>query len=229
VADRFPAEGSALMRYSAVFSAVEINSTFYRRHRLQTFQRWTDSVPEDFRFSVKLPKLITHEKRLADIEELFVEFLGDIAPLAAKLGPLLCQLPPTLEFGGAGVISGLSFMQKSHTGRIVVEPRHQSWATPLAGELLHELSIDRVSADSGRITGSLPEGSGFRYLRLHGKPRVYYSSYSDEEVSAYSKMLGPGDWCIFDNTASGAAAENALEMNGLLTRRQTAAPTAAID
>ncbi|PZM15524.1 DUF72 domain-containing protein [Rhizobium tubonense] len=212
VAARFPTEGSALARYSAVFNAVEINSTFYRRHKLQTIQRWANSVPEDFRFSVKLPKQITHELRLADLEQPLLRFLSDIEPLGAKLGPLLCQLPPTLEFGGSEVNSGLRFMRKQHGGEIVIEPRHESWASDGASDLLDELTIDRVVADPIKIAGMVPADEGFRYLRLHGKPKIYYSSYSSLEIGAFSEMLSQNDWCIFDNTASDAAIENALEM-----------------
>ncbi|BCH56681.1 DUF72 domain-containing protein [Agrobacterium vitis] len=81
VADRFAQEGSGLTRYASVFNGVEINSTFYRRHKTSTFVRWAESVPDSFRFSVKIPKEITHTRAMQDIEEPFGTFLEDIAPL----------------------------------------------------------------------------------------------------------------------------------------------------
>jgi uncharacterized protein YecE (DUF72 family) len=216
VADRFPAEGSGLARYAAVFNAVEINSTFYRRHRPQTFQRWVESVPEVFRFSVKLPKQITHELRLRDAEQVFEQFLADIEPLVPKLGPLLCQLPPNLAFDNDGVSGGLKSLRRHYNGTIVIEPRHPSWGTDAASDLLGELGIAQVVADPVRIEVAVQADHDPQYLRLHGKPKIYYSSYSEEEIQGFAEKLQPDAWCIFDNTASGAAIRNALDMLQLL-------------
>lgn len=92
-----PDEGSQLEKYSSIFKAVEINSSFHRSHRTSTYERWAASVPAAFKFSVKLPKAITHELRLAETSELVTKFLGEVAGLGPKLGALLVQLPPTLE------------------------------------------------------------------------------------------------------------------------------------
>ena len=94
----FPNRGSALTRYSAVFNAAEINSTFYRTHRSSTFERWRESVPEDFKFSVKIPKTISHEMRLVGAAQAFEDFATSLGGLGRKLGPLLLQLPPKLAF-----------------------------------------------------------------------------------------------------------------------------------
>src|SRR4051794_4940689 len=96
--DRFPAEGTHLERYAARFPAVEINSSFYKPHRPTTYARWAESVPEDFRFSVKVPKLATHERRLADVGDVLDRFLAEAPGLGDRLGPLLVQLPPSLSF-----------------------------------------------------------------------------------------------------------------------------------
>ncbi|TDK31733.1 DUF72 domain-containing protein [Rhizobium deserti] len=212
VADRFPEQGSGLSRYSAVFKGVEINSTFYRRHRTTTFQRWADSVPDDFRFAVKMPKEITHDRRLKSIEEPFEAFLSDITPLENKLGPLLCQLPPTLAFQGDDAAGALAAMRACHAGPIVMEARHESWSSDDALALLEEFLIDRVLADPSRVWNAQDFRQPPRYIRLHGSPKVYYSSYNAADIASYLQLLAPDGWCIFDNTASGAAAENALTM-----------------
>ena len=77
---------------------MEINSSFYRPHRTATYERWAASVPEDFRFAVKVPKAITHERRLKDASDLLDRFLSEAGGLGPKLGPLLVQLPPSLSF-----------------------------------------------------------------------------------------------------------------------------------
>src|SRR5215207_10102592 len=94
----FPAAGSHLERYGAIFNAVEINSSFYRPHRTATYERWAASVPEDFRFAVKVPKSVTHERRLKDAGDLLDQFVSEVGGLGPKLGPLLIQLPPSLAF-----------------------------------------------------------------------------------------------------------------------------------
>ena len=212
VAGRFPEEGSGLARYAAVFKGVEINSTFYRRHRATTFERWSASVPDDFRFAVKLPREITHGLRLKNIDALFRTFLDDISPLDGKLGPLLCQLPPSLAFDAGSAEAALAAMRTAHAGPIVIEARHKSWASGQAMALLDRHRINRVLADPAPVwqIRDFPEPP--RYVRLHGKPEIYYSSYSDEDIRAFRELLAPDSWCVFDNTASGAAAENALTM-----------------
>src|SRR3954468_23310589 len=99
-AHRFSNEGTHLERYASRFNAVEINSCFYRPHRLATYERWAASVPERFRFAVKLPKAITHEARLVDITAAVDKFLDEISGLGPKLGPLLIQFPPSFAFDG---------------------------------------------------------------------------------------------------------------------------------
>ncbi|MGZ8413013.1 MAG: DUF72 domain-containing protein, partial [Gemmatirosa sp.] len=85
----FPGEGTHLERYAARFPAVEINSSFYRPHRPATYARWAASVPADFRFAVKVPRTITHERRLRDVDDLLDAFLGEARGLGASLGCLL--------------------------------------------------------------------------------------------------------------------------------------------
>ncbi|EYD74238.1 hypothetical protein Rumeso_04295 [Rubellimicrobium mesophilum DSM 19309] len=217
-ATAFPMTGSHLERYAQVFSAVEINSSFYRPHRRVTYERWAASVPETFRFAVKVPGIITHQRRLKGAGEPLERFLSEVSGLGWKLGPLLLQLPPSLAFEPE--VAGL-FMQDLRqrvTGHVACEPRHRSWFTPQVESLLEGLRIGRVAADpapapNGDRTGGW---SGLAYVRLHGSPRVYYSSYSDEAIHAIMTQLGlraaeGGEcWCVFDNTAAFAATGNAL-------------------
>jgi uncharacterized protein YecE (DUF72 family) len=104
----FPAEGSSLERYSQLFSATEINSSFHRPHRPATWLRWRDSVPAGFRFSVKLPKTISHERKLLDCGELLDNFLEQAEILRDKLSVLLLQLPPQarIRAGRCGAVPG---------------------------------------------------------------------------------------------------------------------------
>ncbi|MFA9200485.1 MAG: DUF72 domain-containing protein, partial [Cypionkella sp.] len=129
-ADRFPEEGSGLERYAAVFGAVEINSSFHRPHRLATWQRWHDSVPVGFRFSVKLPKRITHGLKLVGFEDELDTFIAQTDTLAAKLAVLLVQLPPSLAFDAAVAERFLARLRERSAAAIACEPRHTSFRNP---------------------------------------------------------------------------------------------------
>src|SRR4051812_1797985 len=128
-ADRFPGEGSHLQRYSQRLPAVEINSSFYRPHRASTYERWAASVPTDFRFAVKIPKEVTHTRRLANTAEPLARFLEEVRLLGPKLGPLLIQLPPSLLFREDLAVDFLRHLRNSFAGDLACEPRHPSWFT----------------------------------------------------------------------------------------------------
>jgi uncharacterized protein YecE (DUF72 family) len=212
VSDRFSQEGSGLERYASVFDGVEVNSTFYRNHRLTTFERWAAAVPDHFRFAIKLPRTITHDLRLREIGGPFQTFLEMIAPLGKKLGPLLCQLPPSLDFDQPVVEQALADMREVHSGAIFIEARHRSWHDDEVLPLLEHYGAGRVLADPPVVwnTSDFKEPPG--YVRLHGKPKVYYSDYNEAEIASLSAMLAQDTWCVFDNTASGAAVGDALAM-----------------
>jgi uncharacterized protein YecE (DUF72 family) len=217
-AGQFPADGTHLQRYAARFAAVEINSSFYRPHRASTYARWAESVPADFRFSIKMPKQITHELRLRVSAELLEKFLAEVSGLAAKLGCLLLQLPPSLQFDAAVAHDFLALLRRRTTAAVVCEPRHATWFTPKAEELLREHQVGRVAADPACVELASSPGAWCEtvYYRLHGSPRTYYSAYDAAYLEALAQQLaaarGRQVWCIFDNTALGAATENAQQL-----------------
>jgi uncharacterized protein YecE (DUF72 family) len=235
----FPGAGSHLERYGAVFDAVEINSSFYRPHRRTTYERWAASVPERFRFAVKVPKSITHERRLNDAQDLTDRFLSETDGLGPKRGPLLVQLPPSLAFQASVATGFLRGLRERTDGGIVCEPRHASWFVPEVDGLLDELRIARVAADPApMLAADRPGGwKGLSYYRLHGSPRIYYSAYGAEALADVAARLtrdaaaGRQTWCIFDNTAAFAATGNALAAQALVRVAPAAletAPTASI-
>ena len=217
---QFPTDGSHLQRYSALFPAVEINSSFYRPHRTATYVRWANSVPSSFRFSVKVPKAITHGLRLHSAAGLLDEFLAQVMGLNDRLGCLLVQLPPSLNFESATATGFFAAMRSRSAVPVACEPRHASWFAPEADDLLQRFEIARVAADpaivsAAAVPGGWPE---FVYFRLHGSPKVYYSEYSSDHLDGIASRLRSATaaqrtaWCIFDNTALGAATQNALDL-----------------
>ena len=221
-AHAFPAEGTHLERYARVFPAVEINSSFYRHHRPATYARWAASTPDHFRFAVKVHRSITHYKRLAQ-PDLLDEFLPPVLNLGEKLGALLLQLPPGLAFEEERIASFFAALRERYQGHVVCEPRNPSWFSPEAEGLLDEFHIARAAVDPAPAGGELRPGGweGLRYVRLHGSPIIYRSSYSQAFLEELAQRLrvwadeGPV-WCIFNNTVEGAAIPNALTLLELL-------------
>ncbi len=221
VRDRFAADGARLERYARRFDCVEINSSFYRPHRPSTYARWAASVPEGFRFALKVPKEITHARRLIDPAEPLDAFLTESAELREKRGVLLVQLPPSLAYDDAVVAAFFDDVRARYAGLLACEPRHPTWFLGDADAALARFEVARVAADPAVAPqAAVPGGwSGLQYFRLHGSPRTYYSAYDGAALTASAERLRASSapaWCIFDNTAAGAATGNALELTDLL-------------
>lgn len=216
---------SALERYANVFNCTEINSSFYRYHQGKTYERWAKAVPRDFQFCVKTPKAISHEKRLRGCGPLLDRFIDEVGGLGSKLGGILVQLPPSLDFDARQASTFFAMMRRRTPAPIVCEPRHRTWFEPQAELSLKRYGISRTAADPA-ITdeAALPSDSGrLHYWRWHGSPRMYYSSYGDEALEALADQVRSqqkrraGAWVIFDNTAQGQAAANAVRLQVLLS------------
>ena len=234
--DAFGPGSSHLERYATRFGASEINSSFHRPHSRATYERWAGSVPAGFLFCAKLPKQVTHVQRLAASDTLLDEFMSQATALGDKLACLLVQLPPSLAFDPVVAPAFFASLRQRWAGRVACEPRHASWFEPDADALLASHQVARVLADPVRhAPGAAPGGwPGLAYLRLHGTPRVYYSPYEPHVIEALARRIrtavdaGTEVWCIFDNTASGAAAHNALALSRALQAAGSAGDTGAV-
>ena len=224
-ASEFPHEGSHLERYAARFPAVEINSSFYRPHQPATYARWAASVPDDFQFSAKVPRAITHDQRLAAADVMLDVFLSEVTCLGAKLGCLLVQLPPSLTYDQPIAEEFFTDLRAQYNGPVVIEPRHPSWFTSDVSARLIAHRVGQVAADPACVPAAA-EPAGWRevvYVRLHGSPKIYYSTYDEAYLDRLSRRLHElartaGEvWCIFDNTALFAATPNALGTIARLT------------
>jgi len=215
-APHFPTAGSHLARYSSLLTGVEINSSFYRHHQPSTYRKWAATTPRGFRFAVKLHKDFTHTQRLAVKADELRSVIEGVKELGDRLAVLLIQLPPSLAFDRTTAQSFFSAVRAVWSGAVVVEPRHTSWAADDATEVLSSASVGRVIADPERCPAAVVASAPLVYYRLHGSPVVYKSEYSaavlDEWVGRMraERMAGRAVWCSFDNTALGAATENAL-------------------
>ena len=233
VAASFPGDGSQLARYSRVLACAEINTTFTGTHRPATFERWANDTPPDFRFSVKLPQAMTHGARLKGRRAEVKAFTASLGGLGDRLAALLVQLPPSLDLDTRAARAFFRSIHAGFEGAVLCEPRHPSWFTAAAERLLIEERVGRVAADPAKPAGAgapggwLGEAGDGRgatvYYRWHGSPRMYWSRYEDDWLDARAKEIsrwptGTEVWCVFDNTASGAAADDALRLRSLLDR-----------
>jgi uncharacterized protein YecE (DUF72 family) len=222
---------SHLHRYSTQLRCVEVNSSFHRPHRRATWERWAAETPEDFRFSVKVPKAVTHIAGLVNTGGALLEFFDAACGLGEKLGPVLVQLPPKLAFDEGVAQEFFSTLREIHKRGVALEPRHSSWFSASADRLLMSFDIARVAADppKGSERAGRPGGwSGLVYWRLHGVPRTYYSDYEEGWLCAFAERMLSLEWSsqeserwvIFDNTAQGHAAANAVWLDSALRRKQ---------
>ena len=217
---RCAGDGTHLQRYAQVFLCAEINSSFHRSHASATYARWAASTPAAFRFSVKLPKEITHVRKLRRSRVPLERFLDESAGLGLKRGPLLVQLPPSFEFDARVVERFLALFRSLYQGLVACEPRHPSWFERGA-RLLARYEVAQVAADPPCVPAAGQPGgwTGLAYYRLHGSPRTYWSAYSPEALDTLAASLRARSgevWCVFDNTAAGAAFENAWYLRHVL-------------
>lgn len=224
--------GTKLLPYFAThFKTVEINSTFYGLPKTEWVQRWAASVPDDFVFSVKLNRFLTHNKRLVPDDETAVrlyEFLELLQPLGAKFAVLLVQLPPSMQAAD----ERLTFLAKelAHARRklklhfgVAVEFRHASWFNQQTFALMRTLNFANVISDSPqRWPASKEITADFAYIRFHGSKRLYRSSYTDQELADWLTFIRTQAatcnkvYCYFDNDHDAVAVQNAKTMLGML-------------
>lgn len=223
LSSRFEKDGTHLERYAKTFNAVEINSSFYHQHKPETYKRWAQCVPSDFKFSVKLNQIFTHDQRLNVNEAELTETLEGIRELDDKWSSLLVQLPPSLIYSPSLSDTFFSQIRQSYSGPIVLEPRHRSWIKSIP--LMKRFGISKVKADPEPvpIEDSEYQHQSVLYYRLHGSPDLYRSSYSYVTLRYLGlQMQSHLDstheiWCIFDNTALSHAMTNAFELNEIIS------------
>jgi uncharacterized protein YecE (DUF72 family) len=225
----FSNSGTHLERYSQTLNAVEINSSFYRDHKFETYEKWQKSVPQNFRFSVKLSKYFTHTHSLQKTGPQLKEVISTMAGLSSKWGLLLVQLPPSLQFEAKHAEKFFAKLKKFCPVPVALEPRHRTWAQPRALKLLEEYDISKVLADPEPCRAPLKLRPGveksLRYFRLHGSPIMYRSLYEPELlkkiVYRIRHPISPAQqtWVIFDNSTYGRATINALQLTELMKGR----------
>ena len=207
--------------YAQHFDTVEINNTFYHLPKEQTLQRWHDIAPKDFLYAVKANRYITHIKRLKDAAEPLERFFERVGLLKSRLGPILYQLPPSLQKDLDLLGSFIKLVPRRKTA--VFEFRHQSWYCDDTYELLKKYGAgfcihDMPGKESPRIvTGNII------YIRFHGTTGRYSGSYPKSQLQDWAKWIreqskkASGIYVYFNNDAHGHAIKNAKQLKEMIS------------
>lgn len=214
---------SRLEYYASINNSVEINSTFYKLPKTATIIKWAESVPNDFQFTFKIPKKITHSKGMDFSLNDVKEFIDVICEIGSKKGCLLVQFPPSIKIAHfnkvESLLVALNHANSNSFWKIAMEFRDSSWYISEVYEMLEEFNATMVLHDmSTAVTGWNVVIGNFVYLRLHGPEPRYRGDYSDEFLKHLAQQIK--EWvaeekivyAYFNNTV-GAAFKNMQSLN----------------
>lgn len=211
-----------LAYYAQHYNAVEINATFYRPFSSDVYERWNELTPPGFRFVLKGPKTITHEKILVDVAADITGFISQTAPLGEKLAAVLWQFPASVRADATrdALTAFLPILPK-HV-RHVFEFRHKSWFTEDTYALLNKHNAGFVVNDSPRLPVADVSTGGILYMRFHGPGKIYDSAYSPHQLHEWADKIAPRlstceTFIFFNNTMRGLALGNADSLRAYLT------------
>ena len=197
-------QGDWLAHYAASFTTVELNATFYRLPTPPTIQRWSTVTPPGFRFALKAWRAITHERRLEDCQAQLAMFFDRIAPLSAKIGPVLFQLPPRFPVDPGRLAGFLAELPAGY--HHVFEFRDPSWWRDDIYRLLTDRGASFVCFDLAGLRSPRLTTSARAYVRLHGFERAYQGRYPLPVLADWAGWLGAQRaagseaWVYLDNT-----------------------------
>ena len=207
--------------YSQHFYTVELNNTFYRLPSEKAFITWRQSSPQDFVYAVKVSRLITHLKKLRNVEGALTNFLSQAKLLQEKLGPLLYQLPPNMPCNEQLLEDFIALLPGEF--HHVFEFRNESWLDDRIFNLLRRYNAGFCVYDMPDLTTPVVATADFAYIRFHGSIGLYESCYSDKELEEWAKRLSDlggnlkAVYIYFNNDADAYAISNAQRLRHMLT------------
>ncbi len=215
-------KGKWFSHYMTRFNTVELNVTFYRLPREETFRKWYGVTPRDFVFSLKGSRYITHVRRLADVADAVTRFFQSASHLREKLHVILWQFPPQFALD-TGRLEKFIRLLRPFGKRNVFEFRNESWLQPDVEEMLRDNGFGYCMADWPEFLQDLPVTADYIYIRRHGSSGKYNTCYTDEElegdavkIRAYSEEGVKDVYVFFNNDCRGYAPKNAGRLKMLL-------------
>ncbi|MGN7722086.1 DUF72 domain-containing protein [Chitinophaga sp. 22620] len=217
---------SRLTYYSSLFNSIEINSSFYKVPQAATVKKWADSVPDDFVFTFKLWREITHGKGFVYNEEDVVRFMEVISQAGSKKGCLLVQFPPSVtveQFSKVErLLDILQQIRPAHSWKVALEFRHASWYIGEVYELADEHACSVVLHDIPKSRNmQLNRKAHFVYLRFHGPAGDYRGGYGEEQLHQYAMqarqwMAEGKDVYVYFNNTIGDAISDLVTLNSMV-------------
>jgi len=212
--------------YSEVFNCVEIDSSFYRVPSPSMVSQWKNSTPTGFLFSPKLPKKITHEKKLEDSEANLTYFYSALNKLGPKLGPIAIQLPPSIKLSTHEEKIKIFISQLRPDFRHAIEFRHKSWFTPEVYQLLRKNNIAMIWSLNQYLESPAEQTADFVYVRMVGDREIseFTGTQKDrsEDMKRWASVLTDGagkfesGYIFFNNHFAGFSPESVNEFRRLL-------------
>ena len=209
--------------YADRFSAVEVNATFYRTFKDQTYQKWRNRAPETFKYVLKVPRVITHRNYLSGVEEQITAFWKSASLLQPKLGMILLQLAPQTPYDPERLKKAL--LTFGDPTRVAVEFRDNTWFTEEIKALLKGVGSSFCNADSPKTHLIDWVTSEVVYIRLHGRKKWYAYDYSRQElreiinlIQEFKRHGAKTFYVFFNNDFEGYAPRNALSMKEMIQR-----------
>jgi uncharacterized protein YecE (DUF72 family) len=206
--------------YAANFSTVELNAPFYSWPKRATVKAWVRNAPASFRYSIKVNREITHERRLVRTRKLVAEFCAISELLGAQLGCFLFQFPPSYRFTPSRLRSIVTQIDPKF--RCAIEFRHRSWWREAVYRAFAKRGLIFCTVSAPRLPDELIRTGDTIYLRLHGRSRWYRHDYSDAELGEWAQKIAQSRareaWIYFDNDREGFAIKNARELRRLLSK-----------
>jgi uncharacterized protein YecE (DUF72 family) len=217
-----------LRHYAERFATVELNNPFYRLPERKTFERWRDTTPDDFVFAVKMSRYLTHVRRLREPEEPVRRFFERAEGLGEKLGPVLLQLPPTLEVDLERLADTLDRFPPGV--RVAVEPRDDSWFDDELRSLLEKRGAALCLADSPRRDTPFWRTAGWGFVRFHEGRATPRPCYGERALTTWAERIASlwdaraDVFCYFNNDSRACAVRDAVTF-ARLARRAGLRPT----
>lgn len=206
--------------YAQHFDTVEINSSFYHFPMEKNVRSWMKGAPNNFIFTVKAPRIITHFKKFRETDELVKRFYNVISTLGERLGCILFQLPPSMKFSEEMLEKILN--QLDPRFRNVLEFRHKSWWKTKVKRVLREYNTAFCTVSAPGLPDDIVITADFGYIRFHGKDAWYRYDYSDDELRAWARRVkrrGKIFFIYFNNDFDAYAPFNALKLIKFLRSR----------
>ena len=201
--------------YCEHFNTYEFNGSFYKFPTIRIFENWYKKTPDKFLIAVKAPKEITHVRKFVDCENLLTNFYKVAETgLKDKLGAVLFQFPPSFKFSTENLQLIVKTLNLSFIN--VVEFRHESWWNLEVWDAFSSNNITFCSVSYPNLPEMISVNGPLIYMRLHGKPKLFYSSYTAEELRAIKFKIAKNEaFVYFNNTASAAGIINAVDFKAL--------------